>query len=84
MVCSNFMSDPDAREKRARARGSWPVVRADLSSQPEADLSSLSMSERLALVWQLTLDAWAMTGREIPAYERSQMPGTVVRRGNAS
>lgn len=81
VVCSASMDDAEARAQRARARAGWTVTRTSLAQPPDDDLSALSISERMALVWQLTLDAWAMTGQEIPAYERSRMPGKLVRRG---
>jgi len=31
------------------------------------------------MVWRLTLDAWAMAGRELPAYRRDEAPGVVRR-----
>ena len=57
------------------------MARTNLADQPEHDLTALSASERIAMVWQLTLDAWATSGKELPSYERSQMPGRLVRRG---
>lgn len=77
------MDDAEARAQRAKARAGWPVTRTSLVDQPEDDLSALSVSERIAMVWQLTLDVWASTGKELPSYERSQMPGRVVRPGDA-
>lgn len=31
-------------------------------------------AERVAAVWRITLDAWALSGRELPTYTRDQMP----------
>jgi hypothetical protein len=39
-----------------------------------------SASERLGMMWQLALDAWASSGVPLPTYRRSEMPGKVVRR----
>jgi hypothetical protein len=36
--------------------------------------------ERLALVWKLTAEQWALSGRPHPNYSRAEMPGTVVRK----
>jgi len=33
------------------------------------------------MVWQLTLDAWELAGREIPNYPREEAPIRVVRSG---
>jgi hypothetical protein len=78
------MNDAEARARRAKARAGWPVAHTSLAAQLDDDLTALSVSERIAMVWQLTLDAWAMMGAAIPDYERSQMPGKVVRRGDAA
>lgn len=52
-----------------------------LADEPELDPDVLAMTpgERVAMVWQLTVDAWALGGREIPSYPRHSMPGRVVR-----
>jgi hypothetical protein len=34
--------------------------------------------ERLAVMWQLTLDAWASAGRPIPTYSRAETPIRVI------
>lgn len=43
---------------------------------PEAPTAA----ERLAAVWAITADAWALSGRPIPDYSRAAMPGRVLRR----
>ncbi len=71
-------------ERRARAahRGSWPIRRYALGMEPGDNLSATTTpEERLAMVWTLTIDAWAMMGRELPSYARSEMPGRVIRGG---
>jgi hypothetical protein len=35
--------------------------------------------ERVAMVWQITLDAWASSGRPLPEYTRAEIPGRVIR-----
>lgn len=35
------------------------------------------------MVWQLTLDAWASMGAEIPSYPREQAPGRIYRDGDS-
>ena len=75
----------DARRKRALARLTWPMRKCALGEEPEDDLSALSPGERIAMVWQLTRDAWAVMGAESPGYSRSEIPGKVVRgRGERS
>lgn len=37
-------------------------------------------AERLASMWSLSMDAWALSGQPIPDYDRAHMPGRVIRR----
>ena len=61
--------------ERAEARRTWPVARFKLGQEPGDDLSATTTAEqRLEMVWALTLEAWALAGRALPAYERSQAP----------
>lgn len=39
--------------------------------------------ERLALLTQLSRDAWLLSGKPIPSYARSEMPGRVIRASDA-
>jgi|UPI0007322F6F hypothetical protein len=69
-----------ARAARAAARRAWPVQRHRLGEEPGEDLSATTTAaERMAMVWQLTLDAWALTGRPWPDYPRTAAPGRVIR-----
>lgn len=65
---------------RAAARRDWPVSIHRLGEEPGDDLSATTTAEdRLAMVWPLTLEAWRLTGRELPSYERAEMPVRVIR-----
>ncbi len=56
-------------------RGTWPVRRFTLESQPSADLSAATTAEeRLAMMWPLAVEAWALTGLTLPTYSRSHTP----------
>jgi hypothetical protein len=69
----------EQRKQRAAARGGWPIRVGALQDPVEDDLSATTtLQERLAMVWRLTLDAWASSGRPIPSYSRSDMPGRVT------
>ena len=72
--------DERARRARARARSGW-TGRVLRGSEREADVPpTLSTAEeRVAQVWALTLDAWAMAGLPIPDCPRSEAPGRVIR-----
>jgi hypothetical protein len=50
-----------------------------LGHEPAEDLSDTTTpSERLAMVWDLSREAWALTGLPVPNYERHQIPITMV------
>lgn len=70
-------------ERRAAARAAWPgrVVPLEEAEEATAPLSS-TPEERLAMVWALTLEAWAMSGRPLPRYDRSEAPGGLRRLGD--
>lgn len=74
------MSD-EARSARARARQQWPVVRGRLDDHDSELLLDVPPARRVAMVWALTVDAWALRGESIPDYARSEAPGRVVRPG---
>jgi hypothetical protein len=70
-----------ARKARSAARAGWRFTSYRLGEQPECDLSSTTTaSERVAMVWRLTQDAWAMMNAPIPDYDRAQIPGRVIRK----
>jgi hypothetical protein len=68
-----------ARRRRAEQRREWPIRKYALGAEPALDLTALTPGERVAMVWQLTLDSWATMGAEIPAYTRAEAPGKVIR-----
>lgn len=64
--------------KQGRPRQDWPVNVYRLGDEPADDQSQLSTpEERLAVMWELTVAAWSLTGRSIPAYERRETPISV-------
>ena len=67
---------------RAAARKSWPIRVYRLGEEPADDLrATTTAAERVEMVWQVTLDAWALAGRPIPDYPRSEAPVRVIRSG---
>jgi hypothetical protein len=59
----------------AHDRHSWPVCSYSLGNEPPDDLSATTTpEERLAMMWPLALEAWELTGRPLPQYERRQTP----------
>lgn len=73
------MSDDAAA--RAKARSTWPVRRFKLGEEPSEDLSSTTTpEERVAMMWQLAVDGWSISGRPFPSYTRATMPGALIRK----
>jgi hypothetical protein len=79
------MDEGAARRARAAARGAWQIVVHRLHDETEADVPptatpTVTNAMMVAMVWRMTQDAWAMSGRPIPDYARHEAPGRVVRR----
>ena len=74
------MESDDAASRRA-TRASWPGLKTTLDEAAGAeDLSATTTPEqRLAMMWELTLGAWSLTGLPFPNYTRAGMPGRVIR-----
>jgi hypothetical protein len=69
----------DVASRRA-SRAGWPGGLTTLERQTEAAIILRgSPGERIAMVWRVTLDAWASSGSPMPRYGRADMPGRVVR-----
>jgi hypothetical protein len=67
--------EDDERTARVAARAAWPIRRYRLGEEPGDDLSATTTAaERLAMVWELTLDTWASAGKPLPAYSRAETP----------
>lgn len=76
------MADGPTREERRAARAAWPVKAFRLGDEPRESENLefvTTADERLAMVWRLTRDAWASSGRPYPAYTRDQTPGRIIR-----
>jgi hypothetical protein len=74
------MSDEEARRARAEARASWPGTLTTLEEQSDAIVVRHGTpGERVGMVWQITLDVWASSGRPLPEYTRATMPGRIIR-----
>ncbi|MBK7644226.1 MAG: hypothetical protein IPJ19_14480 [Planctomycetes bacterium] len=74
---------PPGESPSSGARSNWPTHKGGLHDpEDESDVRSLSPGERMSMVWQLTLQAWAF--KEGLAHEpRLQRDvGRVVRRGS--
>ena len=63
-------------DRRRSDRSAWPVRVCRLGDEPRADESTAS--DRLAMMWELVVQSWAMAGRTIPDYERRDAPVRIV------
>jgi len=67
--------DNEAAQERARSRRTWRVRRFALGREPGDDLrATTTAEERLAMMWPLAREAWALAGRDLPDYERANAP----------
>lgn len=67
--------DADSVEARRAARADWPVRKYRLGEEPGDDLSATTTpAERIAMMWELAVQAWRLAGREVPTYDRSETP----------
>ena len=68
--------------RKGRWRGARPVRLYHRGAEPGEDLSAVSTPEqRLAMVDELTREAFALAGRPLPAYARSDSPVILRRLG---
>ena len=76
--------DSGAKERAATRRANaanWPLRSYGIAEEPVRDpLDRSTVDERVAAVWPLTREAWAVAGKEIPSYLRSAAPGNIRRR----
>lgn len=67
-------------EERRRARAEWPIRRVALGDEALTDdRIPEDVAARLEMVAELTRTQWVLTGREMPKYQRHEMPGRVRR-----
>ena len=76
--------DHDAEQiERAAARRRWPVSVYRLGQEPPEDLSDVTTAaERLAMMWPLAKEAFALAGHSVAPVPRSEMPVVVRRLGD--
>jgi hypothetical protein len=66
-------------KKRAESRRTWVVHICRVEDQPRDDLShQTTPDERLAMMWPLAVEAWRLSGRPIPVYNRASSPVKVL------
>lgn len=69
----------DARKKRAAARAGWAIEKVAIEDIPEVEVIDAPPEVLIALCTQLSLQAWALSGKPLPVYTRATMPGCVIR-----
>ncbi|MCW5892993.1 MAG: hypothetical protein KIT14_20960 [bacterium] len=62
-------------------RSRWPVRRYRLGAEPEDVLETTTPAQRIAMMWPLAREAWLLSGRPLPIYDRSSIPTRLYRRG---
>ena len=63
-------------------RASWPVRRYALGDEPHGDLSeTTSIADRIAMMWPLALEAWALAGVPVPEGRLQDLPSRIRRGG---
>jgi len=77
---SGVTSASERRVERAKARSSWPIRRYALGAEPGENIRGWTTpTERLAMMWELSRQAWVLSGLPLPDYPRNRAPGRVVR-----
>jgi len=72
------MSDAE-RKARAKARRARITLHKALLGAVEHDLSPISGPAAVSLVHRLSLEAWSLSGRQLPSYTRAEIPVRFVR-----
>jgi hypothetical protein len=61
-------------------RSGWPIRRFRLGEEPPDDLTAVTTAEdRLGMMWRMAREGWAVAGRSLPGYQRSEMPSRLYR-----
>jgi hypothetical protein len=69
------MDGSDPKDQRRKARAQWSIVCFRLGEEPSDDLSETTTpAERIAMMRTLAESAWKLAGRQLPTYDRPQIP----------
>ena len=70
-----MMESQSSSGDRRAGRAAWPVRVYRLGGAPGDDLSrETTPAQRLAMMWPLAIEAWALAGRALPTYGRHELP----------
>ncbi len=68
-------------DERRRARKHWPISVVSVADAVD-DLSATTTAEaRLAMMWPLAIEAFSLSQKTIPTYDRRHAPSRVFRPG---
>lgn len=70
---------PDDVEAKHTDRSRWPI-RVSRLRDDASDVLETTPEQRLAMMWELVTQAWAIAGRAIPDYDRAHTPVRKVHR----
>lgn len=71
----------DDEQARREARRHWPITVHALDSEPPLDATT--PLQRVGMMWELAVQAYAIAGIAIPDYDRAHAPVRVLRRAEA-
>lgn len=67
------------KNERQRERSNWPIRVRRLG---EEAIDDTTPEQRIAMMWELAVQAWAIAGKPIPDYDRAHTPVRILRRGD--
>lgn len=70
----------DDFEARRRRRAHW-AVRVCRRGEEAVGCGDATPEQRIAMMWELAVQAWTLAGLPIPDYDRAHTPVRVLRRG---
>ena len=74
------VTKPSESRSSPEMRRGWPIRVYRLGAETSDDLSgSTTAEQRLAMMWPLTVEAWSLSGRDLPQYVRYETPITTRR-----
>lgn len=71
----------DDFEARRAARANWPIQKAGVTDDA-TETAATSPEQRVGMMWELVVQAWAVAGWTIPTYDRAHTPIRKRRRGD--
>lgn len=74
------MHEADRKERaRARRAMSGRMTRLDAAAASDPPVAASDPSQRIANCWALSVDAFLLSGKPWPSYDRTEAPGKIIR-----